>query len=578
MTNENFHKKRWVVLNADVVGYSKLMSDDLESTTNMMIKCRELVEAEVDKSMGTLVDFVGDNFLVVFNQTMDAIKAAISIASEIEHMNADIPVHHQVRFRMGMDAGELITTNEKYFGDAINIASRIQTLAPEGGICVSAKVYKDLDQPALRFRPIGQKRLKNIPEEELVYEFADLPRDESLQVQRKSLSLNLPTVAVLPMHIEKGDDQIASIADIFRKDLIHRLSHIPQIKVIDAQNQSVAEHGLTAARYMLETGFFQVTDKIRVYATLFDVTTMNIVKSYKWHIKSEEFFDSIDQFTDDVARSMEVELVIGAPAGLYAELNDPNAIEKIYQGWYYFRTGTREGWAHALDLFEQVMKSHPDQPYGYVLTAYANLIGASNDWTPNPADTLLKARDLAQAGYDAGDQTGMSKAVEASVLMSEGKHAEALSLVDQLEILRPTCDVTYGLEGSVRRYLGQWEKAIDLLDFAMHLTAVNKPWYPTVKSCSLFMGGKIEQAAAMAEMVLEHQPRNLEALLVLTATQLELGMVRRAKATTSIIHEHFPSVDVEEWLEKNPYTTENFIERWKKDLKSTGAITGKYAI
>ena len=163
-------------------------------------------------------------------------------------------------------------------------------------------------------------------------------------------------------------------------------------------------------------------------------------------------------------------------------------------------------------------------------------------------------------------------AVEAAILMSEGRQDEALAVVEHLEIIRPTCDVTYGLEGSVRRYMGQWEKAIDLLDVAMRLTGVNKPWYPTVKACSLFMGGRIEQAASLAEMVLEYQPLNLEALLVLTAAQVELSMDRRAKATTEIIRELFPSVDVKAWLDKSPYQNKEWIERWKKDLAMAGMI------
>jgi hypothetical protein len=120
--------------------------------------------------------------------------------------------------------------------------------------------------------------------------------------------------------------------------------------------------------------------------------------------------------------------------------------------------------------------------------------------------------------------------------------------------------------------MGQWNKAIELLDIAMRLTGINKPWYPTVKACSLYLGGKIEQAASVAELVLDYQPNNLEALLVLTAAQVELGMDRRAKATKELIRTRFPSVDVEAWLDKNPYHVQNLIDRWKEDLLSVGVI------
>jgi tetratricopeptide (TPR) repeat protein len=166
----------------------------------------------------------------------------------------------------------------------------------------------------------------------------------------------------------------------------------------------------------------------------------------------------------------------------------------------------------------------------------------------------------------------MARTVEAAILMSQGRGDEALEAIEKVEILRPTCDVTFGLEGSVRRYLGQWDQAVDLTDVAMRLTAVNKPWYPTVKACSLFMGGRIEQAAAVAEMVLEYQPSNLEALLVLAAAQVELGLERRAKATAEQIRDRYPTVDVEEWLDQNPYRSREMVSRWKEDLVSAGAI------
>ena len=209
-----------------------------------------------------------------------------------------------------------------------------------------------------------------------------------------------------------------------------------------------------------------------------------------------------------------------------------------------------------------------------MLSAFANWIGAANEWVRDPDTALSKAREQAQAALDTGDPTGMARAVEASILMSEGRQDEALAVIEQLGIIRPTCDVTYGLEASVRRYMGQWEKAIDLLEVAMRLTGINKPWYPTVKACSLFIGGRIEQAASVAEMVLDYQPHNLEALLVLAAAQIELGMDRRAKATTEIIRGRFPSVNVEAWLDKSPYQIRELVERWKKDLASAGAIEG----
>lgn len=156
--------------------------------------------------------------------------------------------------------------------------------------------------------------------------------------------------------------------------------------------------------------------------------------------------------------------------------------------------------------------------------------------------------------------------------MSQGRVEQALEAMDQVEVTRPTCDVTYGLEGSIRRYMGDWEKAVDLMDVAMRLTGVNKPWYPTVKACSLFVGGRVEQAASVAEAVLEVQPHNLEALLVLAASEVELGLDRRAQGTAARIRDEFPSVDVHAWIDANPYQSDELVARWKQDLVAAGAV------
>jgi adenylate cyclase len=570
MTLTDGTKADVVALNADVVGYSKLMADDVDATAATMEEYRQLVEHEVAAGQGTMVTFVGDNFMAVFPSAEAALKASISITSEIERRNVGVSGTRQVRFRMGIDQGEVSVAEGRYFGDALNIAARIQAIATGGGVSVSGRVYRSLDEPALRFRSIGSKRLKNIPEDVDVYEFADLPTAGASTSSRGSLELEDPSLTVLPIITEHVDDSVRSVSEIIRSDMVHRLSQVPQLKVIDGITQSKGSE--VASRYMVETGVHQVGNNVRIYAALFDVPTMNIVKSHKWTVDAADLFDVSETLANEVARAIEIELIVGEPAGLYADLGDPDAINKIYLGWYYLRNDTEEGWSRAIDLFGEVAETHPDKPFGFVLSAFANWIAVGNRWGSDPKEMLALSHQQAQRGAEIGDPTGLAQAVIGAVLMSQGRDEEALEVMDGLQILRPTCDVTFGLEGSVRRYMGQWERSVDLLDVAMRLTGVNKPWYPTVQACSLFMGGRLEQAAQTAEMVLEYQPNNLEALAVLAAAQVELGMVRSSKATAGLIKERFPAVDLESWIDRSPYQDRDMVERWKSDLITAGAI------
>lgn len=560
-----------VALNADVVGYSALVADDLDDTSAVMSGYHLLVESEVAGHGGTLANFVGDSFMAVFEDSMEALGAAIAIATEVERRNADRPTTRQVRFRMGMDLGAVTFAQGNHHGDALNIAARIQAIAREGGLAVSGRVYRALDEPALRFRAMGRRRLKNIPEQVDVYEFAGLPTDAQPGTPRRSLSLDAPTVAILPIHTEMVDDTVKAAAGVIRQDLVHRLSTIPDLVLIDAPPEP--DGGPTgSARYMLESGVHQFKDTVRVFAVLFDVNTMNVVKSHKWTMPVDAMFARSEELADEVAHSVDVELVVGEPARLYAELDDPVAIQNVYLGWFHLRNDTKEGWQRALELFGEVARSHPDVPYGAVLSGFAWWLGAANGWT-EAEQALDRAAEFARHGAAVGDPTGMAQAVEAAVHMSRGEVDAALARLDHLEIVRPTCDITFGLEGAIRRYMGQWEQAVELLDKAMRLTGINKPWYPTVKASSLFTGGRLDEAASLAEGVLEYQPHNLEALLVLAAAQVELGLERRARATGDLIKERFPSIDVEDWLEKTPYQRREIVERWKVDLMSAGAIS-----
>ena len=169
---------------------------------------------------------------------------------------------------------------------------------------------------------------------------------------------------------------------------------------------------------------------------------------------------------------VEVELVVGAPARIYSELLDPVASQHVYMGWYHLRHFTKAGWSEALAHFDQVAASHPTLPYGWVLAAFANWVGASSGWATDPADTLRTAAAQAPQAAEVGDPTGMAQAVQAAVLMSTGKVSEAVAQCEGLQSIRPTCDVTYGLLGSLERYRGRWRGSVAPRDSASPLSAV----------------------------------------------------------------------------------------------------------
>jgi len=565
-----------VALNADIVSYSRLLADDPEHTAEAMSEARAIVTREIDGAGGTLVNFVGDNFMAVFDECEPAVQAAIAVTNSLAEKNAAVPEFQRLRFRMGVDRGPVvIDEDDSYLGDALNIAARIQTIAQPGGLSVSGEVYRALDEPALRFRSKGRQRLKNIPEQIEVYDFVDLPSGDDTAVSpMRPLALETPKVAIAPMHLEGASPELQSIASFLLSDVVSGLVGLRNLDVADVtktmgQNQS-GEDIASNVRYVLYSGIVQIGNRVRLWAQALEVFTQNALWAQKWDTDLDSLLDMADKFAEEIVRAFEVELIVGEPARIYHELGDPRAVAKVYETYYHLTSGTASGWNRAHQLAEGLKVEFPESILGVVMLSFTSWVGATQGFSEDPEQSLVDARVNADHAIEMGDETGLASMIIAAITLAQGDADGALDQISSAKIARPTCDLTWAVEASVRRFLGQWEEAVELVDQAMDLSPVNKPWYPTVLASSYYIGGRYEQAAAVAEEVLEFQPQNIEALLVLAASQNELGLERRARATGDLIRERFPQADISEWLASNPYQDDEFVDKWKMDLEGAG--------
>jgi adenylate cyclase len=563
--------RQMTALNADIVGFSRLMADDPVTTSTTVESYRSLVEEAVSSFGGTLINFVGDSFMALFDDALAAMRAAVSISESVEQHNEEVPRSKWVRFRMGADQGEVTSLSGETFGDPLNVAARIQERARPGGISVSGRVFRALDEPELRFRPTGKHKVKNIPEMVEIYDFLSLPRNDDFGTQtHRRFSLRSPTIVVIPVIMHHVSDEVRAMCEVLRADLIHRLTEIPQLDVIesDSAEQLTGER----AYYILETGVIQVGDNIRTYCKVTAVDTMNFVSSHKWNSTTDTLFGDLEKMIEEVARAIEVELIVGDRIVFYEETQNPRIVQIMIKGWYHLMVGTPEDWLEAMAMFERVVAENPDYTVAQSLLAFGTWLGAAEGLAPDPEGLYDLAYSRAEHVIADGDPTGLGHMIQGAIHIARGEPDLALETIERAHISRPTCDVTYALEGSVRRYLGQWEKAVDLLDTAMRLSAYSPPWYATVQACSLFIGERLDLAEMTAQEIIETQPDNLEALLVLAAAQVELGLERRARATAEVISQKFPALDVAEWLDNHPYRDRRIVERWRDDLTTAGLV------
>ncbi|HVE51167.1 MAG TPA: adenylate/guanylate cyclase domain-containing protein [Casimicrobiaceae bacterium] len=158
------HRRLAAIVSADVVGYSRLMGRD-EGGTLAAFKAhrRELIDPKIAEYEGPIVKTLGDGLLLEFRSVVDAVRCAADVQRGMAERNADVPDERRIKFRVGINVGDIIIDEGDIFGDGVNVAARIQTLAEPGGICVS-RVVRDhvLDKLSFAFEAMGEQEVRNI--------------------------------------------------------------------------------------------------------------------------------------------------------------------------------------------------------------------------------------------------------------------------------------------------------------------------------------------------------------------------------------------------------------------------------
>ena len=163
-------RKLAAIFSTDVAGYSRLMGDDEEATIRTLTASRALISSLIQHHRGRVVDSPGDNLLAEFASVVDAVRCAVEIQQELKTKNAELPEHRQMQFRIGINLGDVIVEGERLYGDGVNIAARMESLAVPGGICISGTVHDHVkNKLALKYEDLGEQIVKNIAEPVRVY-------------------------------------------------------------------------------------------------------------------------------------------------------------------------------------------------------------------------------------------------------------------------------------------------------------------------------------------------------------------------------------------------------------------------
>jgi adenylate cyclase len=164
MADEGFKRKLTAVLSADAVEYSRLMAEDEAATVKTIASYREIMSSLIKQHRGRVVDSPGDNMLAEFSSVVDAVQCAVAMQNEFETRNAELAENRRMAFRIGINLGDVIDEEDRLYGDGVNIAARLESLADPGGICVSKTAFDQIETKLpLGYEYLGEQSVKNIP-------------------------------------------------------------------------------------------------------------------------------------------------------------------------------------------------------------------------------------------------------------------------------------------------------------------------------------------------------------------------------------------------------------------------------
>src|SRR5210317_1362933 len=388
MPEEGFQHKLAAILSADVVGYSRLMTEDEIATIRTLSAYRDKISTHVHENRGRVVDFVGDNMLAEFSSVLDAVDCAVKIQETLEQSNAKVDEHRQMHFRIGIDLGEVLIDKDVIYGDGVNIASRLEGLAEPGGICISEFVYSQVHSKLnIGFVDVGTKKLKNFSTPVKVYKVIEqktkAPTLLTGAVPDQEISLplpNKPSLAVLPFVNLSADSKQDYFSDGLTMDIMTALVSIPGLFLISeismfsykSQAPSIRELGVQlGVSHVLDGGVRKEGDRIRITARLLETTTGRQVWAERYDRKIDDIFAVQDEITERIVEAMDIKLVTGEMAHTIRKvLRNPDALEYYYRGGEALFGSTKDDMQEAQQMFEETIRLEPESPFGYALAAW----------------------------------------------------------------------------------------------------------------------------------------------------------------------------------------------------------------
>ena len=585
MAEERLQRRLAAILSADVVAYSRLMgADETGTLARLNSMRRELIDPAIAAHSGRIVKVMGDGALVEFASAVDAVTCAVAIQRQLREREADGLDTDPIRFRIGINVGDVIIEGDDIFGDGVNIAARIEGLANPGGISISEDVWRQVQgKVAANFVDAGEQSLKNIARAVRVYR---VEIDDASRTQPTASALTLPdkpSIAVLPFQNMSGDPEQDYFADGIVEEIITALSHFQQLFVI-ARNSSFTYKGRSVdvkqagrelgVRYVLEGSVRKAASRVRITAQLIDALS----GAHLWADRIDGTFDDIFDLQDQVTAK-----VVGAiaPKIEQAEIDRAkhkptdslDAYDYYLRAMMYFNQWTSESISEALRLFYKAIELDPGFATAHGLAAWCYVRRRLSGWMKDPMQEMPELERLGRrAGELANNDAVALYSGGWALVQVPGYVEEGAAMIDRALTLNPNMTSAWMLKGWARLYLGEPDNAIDSFDRAIRLNPLDPlvARTQTGTAAAHFLAGRYEQASVRAERALRQHPNDQPLLRVAAASHALTGEIAEAQKIVMRIRQLDPESRLSRIAEQAPFRRPEDISRYVDGLRKAG--------
>jgi TolB-like protein/class 3 adenylate cyclase len=549
------------ILAADVAGYSRLVGADEEGTLNRLKSIRaELIDPKISEHHGRIVKTTGDGLLVEFGSVIDALRCASEWQRGMDQRNAATPDSYRTQFRIGVHQGDIVVEDGDIFGDGVNVAARLESLAEPGDICVSARVQEDVSgRLDLTFDDIGDQKFKNIARAVRVYRVHLATAENTPKVtpteSEPALALpDKPSIAVLPFQNMSGDPEQEYFADGMVEEIITALSRIRWLFVI-ARNSSFTYKGRAidvkqvgrelGVRYVLEGSVRKAGGRVRITAQLIDALTGTHLWADRFDGSLEDIFELQDKVASSVAGVIEPTL---QAAEIRRSADRPTTDLTVYDLYLralpHWGSFEKDRIVRALDLLGQAIQRDPHYGPALALAAHCQTLLHANDWTDDVEMNRSKGIDLARRALRSApdDPDALVRAAFTLGYFSDDINV-ALGLIERALTLNPSSASGWLWSGVLKNFAGQPDIAIEHLKTYLRLSPRDRVVAPGPGlGAAHFFKHQFEDAAAILLSSLEQAPGFAMTYRLLASCYAHMGrldeageIVERLRAITPVV-------------------------------------------